>query len=167
MEQVFGIDQYLGYANMPALQSFGGDVYNRPAGGRVPLPGQLLPGDAGSTGKAVPLRVHVTLPTKPRTLAALRRGLERGLRVAVRLTGSDRRVSPVRVRLVRRVRTGVYAAVATTGRPRLLKNGSGTLPLRLSASARRRLTKGTYVALAEVIREHEVRRQARVSIRVR
>ncbi|MDX6639755.1 MAG: phosphatidylinositol-3-phosphatase [Solirubrobacteraceae bacterium] len=30
LEQVFGIDQYLGYAGMTGLQAFGGDVYNQP-----------------------------------------------------------------------------------------------------------------------------------------
>jgi hypothetical protein len=167
LEQVFGIDQYLGYANLPGLQPFGGDVYGRPAGGPVPLPGQLAPGDAGSTGKAVPLRVRLTVSPRPRTLPGLRAGFKRGLRVGVRVTGSDRGVSPVGVRVVRRGRGGVFTPVATSGRLRLLKDGRGTFVLRLTTSARRRLSRGTYVVLVEAFHENKVQRRARVTVRVR
>ena len=131
------------------------------------VPGAIKPGDAGSTGQAEPLRLRATLVRPPRSLATLRSRLRTGLAVRIRVTGSDRNVSPVRVRLVRQVRSGVYVPVATTGRLRLLKGGAGTLTLRLRRAARARLRAGRYVAVAEVVHEGKVQRRARVAATVR
>jgi hypothetical protein len=167
LEQVFGIDEYLGYADLPGLVPFGDDVYTRPGGGPVPLPGALLPGDAGSTGRARPLRLRATLVRPPHGLAALRGRLQSGLQVRIRVTGTDRNVSPVRVRLVRRVRAGVFTPVADSGRLRLLRGGTGVLTLRLARAGRARLRPGRYVAVAEVVHEGKVQRRARVVTTVR
>ncbi len=167
LEQVFGIDEYLGYANLPGLTPFGDDVYSRPGGGPVPLPGAMLPGDAGSTGKAEPLRLRASFTRAPRSLAALRSRLAHGLGIRVRITGSDRNVSPVRVRLLRRVRAGVFVPVASSGRLRLLKGGAGTLTLRLTRAGRARLKPGRYVVVAEVVHEGKVQRRAKATTTVR
>ncbi|MCW3013715.1 MAG: phosphoesterase [Solirubrobacterales bacterium] len=166
LEQVFGIDEYLGYANMPGLIPFGSDLYTRPRGGPVALPGGIRPGDAGSTGTATSLGVRAQF-SRPRTLRRLRERLGAGVRVRVTVTGSDRAVSPARVRLVRRTGTGRTVAVATSGPPRALKHGTGIVRVRLSAVRRARLVKGTYILVAEVLHEHKVQRRARITFSVR
>lgn len=166
LEQLFGIDQYLGYAGLPGLAAFGADVYNRPEGGTVPLPGPLRPGDAGSTGTATPLKVRAAFE-RTRTVGRLRARLAGGLRVRVRLTGSDRALAPVRVRLDRRLGKGRAVTVATGPRARTLKHGTGVVALRLRAAARRRLRPGTYVVVVEVLHENKVLKRQRTSFPVR
>jgi hypothetical protein len=168
LEQVFGIGEYLGYANMPGLVPFGEDVYGRPGGGPVALPGAIRPGDAGSTGTATPLRLRARLSRpRPRALSQLRARLRTGLGVRVTVTGSDRNVAAVRVRLTRRAGKGRAVAIATSGNARALKNGTGVVRLRLDAARRARLRRGTYVLVAEVLREHHVTRHTRLTFAIR
>ncbi|MCW3039524.1 MAG: phosphoesterase [Solirubrobacterales bacterium] len=167
LEQLYGIDEYLGYANMGGLVPFGADVYNRPDGGATTMPGPIRPGDAGSTGTARKLRVSARLD-RPRTVAQLRRRLAgAGLRVRVKLTGSDRALNGVRLRLMRRVGQGRTVTVATGPAARTLRHGTGILRIRLSAARRARLRPGTYVLVAEVVHEHGVIARSRVSFVVR
>lgn len=166
LEQLFGIDDYLGYANMTGLVPFGADVYNRPGGGATTMPGPLQPGDAGSTGTASRLKVTARFE-HARTVGRLRARLARGLRVKVKVTGSDRALNPVRVRLVRRLAAGRATTIATGPRARTLRAGTGTLTIRLGARARGRLRAGTYVLVVEVLHENAVLKRARVAFRVR
>jgi len=131
MEDLFGISEHLGYAGMAGLSSFGGDVFNRPAGGRVPAVPPLPAHDVGSTGQAEPLRV-----------AILGR---RGRLVRVRLTGSDRLVTPVVAVLKRGGRV-----VTSSGAPRTLPGGQGTLRLRRHAG------RGRYTLEVRAVHEDEV-----------
>ncbi len=99
-----------------------------PAGsGPVPMPGPIAPGDAGSLGRAVPLRLRVAsgVPKRLR-LTTLRRLLGgRGVTLRVRLTGSDRLTTGLRGELRRAGRV-----VATTGMERTFRGGVGRLRLR-------------------------------------
>lgn len=167
LEQIYGIDQYLGYANLPGLVPFGADVYNQPNGAKVVMPGPIKPGDAGSTGKAQKLKVRAQLD-RPRTVAQLRRRLGgAGLRVRLKLTGTDRALNGVRLRLARRVGQGRVAAISGTAATRTLKNGTGVVRIRLSAAKRRHLRPGTYVLVAEVIHENAVIGRSKVTFVVR
>lgn len=167
LEDVFGISERLGYAGMPGLAAFGADVYNRPGGGTVPTPGPLMPGDAGSTGTAKKLGLKLGVP-KTTSVAALRSRLVRGLGVRITVTGSDRALNGVRVRLVRRTGArGRTAVVVPNTRARTLRMGRGTLRLRLTAAARARLRPATYVVVAEVLHENKVLLRRTSAFRVR
>ena len=142
LEQIFGINQYLGYANMPGLSSFGDDVFNRPAGGAVTIPGATTPG----TQK---LAVHMSVKV-PKTLAGMRSRLRQGLAVTVTVTGTDHALYPVRVRLARApAHKGGRAVTIAATKARTLRNGRGTITLTASAKVRARLKRGHYLLIAE------------------
>ena len=147
LENLYGISEHLGYAAMANQPEFGADVFNRPEGGPLPGVPELPAGDMGSTGTVRKLRVHVGR-------------LGRRLRVRVRLTGTDRLVSDVQVRLKRHGRI-----VATSGRPRLLHRAHARLRLH-----RRRgvtLHPGRYRLVARALHEDGVVSRARRTVRVR
>jgi hypothetical protein len=149
LEQIFGINQHLGYANMPGLSSFGDDVFNRPQGGPVVLPGTLKPGDAGSTGSAKKIVVHMSVKV-PTTPASMRSRLRHGLAVTVTVTGTDRALNPVVVRLARpAAKKGRRAVTIAATKARTLRNGKGTIVLTASAKVRARVKRGRYLLIAE------------------
>ncbi len=166
LEQLFGIGEYLGYANMPGLVPFGDDVYTNKAGGPVAMPGPIKPGDAGSTGKAEALRIRLRLskPTRVRTLRT-RLARKAGFRVRTLVSGTDRALNPVRVRLVRAGKGG--STLVAASRPRSLRNGSGIAALRLAKGQRAKLRAGRYVLVGEVLHENEVVARTRVALKLR
>ena len=156
LEQIFGITDYLGYAKMPGLSSFGDDVYNRPEGGPVPLPGPLKPGDAGSTGTAETLKVRtrVSVPTR---VDRMRSKLRHGLTVRVTVTGTDRAMNQVRVRFARAPKhKGDRAITLASSKPRTLRNGVGTITLKASKRMRSRIKAGRYLLIAESLHEDDI-----------
>ena len=174
LEQLYGISDYLGYANMPGLVPFGDDVYTRRSAGTVTMPGPIMPGDAGSTGQATPLRIKLRL-SKPTRLRTVRARLARraGFRVRVLVDGSDKALNAERVRLVRAgvasrpPRKAIPAATVAQSKPRTLPSGSGIFSLRLSARQRRALRAGRYVLVGEVLHENEVVASTRVDLKLR
>ncbi|MDX6665933.1 MAG: phosphatidylinositol-3-phosphatase, partial [Solirubrobacteraceae bacterium] len=168
LEQVFGIGEYLGYANMAGLAAFGDDVYNLPDGGVVPTPGPLKPGDAGSTGTVQKVTVHVRV-RRPARLTVLRARLQRqaGLAVRVTLQGTERALDPVRLRLVSAPGHGKRSRTVARTRARTLAHGTGTLRLRLGKAMAAKLQPGRYVLVAEAIHERLVVARARVVLQIR
>ncbi len=147
LENLYGIDEHLGYAGMANQPEFGADVFNRPEGGTLPGVPALPAGDMGSTGRVRKLRIRLGR-------------LGRRLRVRVRLTGTDRLVTDVQLRLKRRGRI-----VASSGHARLLHKGRARLHLRRRRGVR--LTPGRYRLVARALHENGVvaRRTRRVTIR--
>lgn len=113
-EDLFGLDGHLGYAAMAGVPSFGADVYNRPQGGPLPDVPALPAGDAGSTGRAVPLRLRIRSapPRRLRRARPLRHG-HGHLRVRPR---RHARLRPGHYRLVAQA-LHEGRAVATASRP--------------------------------------------------
>ncbi|MEA2168087.1 MAG: hypothetical protein QOF76_1387 [Solirubrobacteraceae bacterium] len=155
MEDLFGISEHLGYAGLDAQPAFGDDVYNRPEGGTVPDTPPLPPGDGGSTGtvRRLHIRIHAKLP---KHLA----GLRHGLRARVRLTGTDRLLTAVQLR----IRRGRHV-VASSGMARTLPDGRDRLRARLRKHVT--LKPGRYVIEARAVHEGKVVAVARRRAHIR